>query len=154
MTEAGRCDGGAASTYTEGMVGSPCIQLGSFTCPVDYEEEMHAAYVTSRLPSHCANASCVRIRKLNSVAGWAKHAIFHEYTSVDSFTRDYPVANAKSPLGMGGHVMVDHLVHAPSGPDSAVRLNTVARRLNMRPRKTLGYDTPANRLATSVASTP
>ena len=33
-------------------------------------------------------------------------------------------------------------------------LNAVARRLNMRPRKTLGYHTPADRLATCVASTP
>jgi IS30 family transposase len=33
-------------------------------------------------------------------------------------------------------------------------LNAVARRLNTRPRKTLDYDTPADRLATYVASTP
>jgi len=32
-------------------------------------------------------------------------------------------------------------------------LNAIARRLNRRPRKTLGYQTPADRLATIVAST-
>jgi IS30 family transposase len=33
------------------------------------------------------------------------------------------------------------------------QLNAVARRLNTRPRRTLGYQTPADRLAASVAST-
>ncbi|MEA2654667.1 MAG: hypothetical protein QOI23_32 [Chloroflexota bacterium] len=46
----------------------------------------------------------------------------------------------------------------PEGTDlstySQANLNSVARRLNTRPRKTLGYDTPADRLATCVASTP
>jgi hypothetical protein len=121
-TETGRCEGGAATTYKDGMGAAPCIQIGSFNCPVEYEEEMHAGYVTSRMPAHCATASCVRIRKLNSVAGWAKHVILYEYTSLDGFTRDYEAANSKSPLGVGGHNVVRYLVHAPSGPNSALRL--------------------------------
>ncbi len=42
----------------------------------------------------------------------------------------------------------------PDGTDlstyTQARLNAVARRLNMRPRKTLGYHTPADRLAACV----
>jgi hypothetical protein len=121
-TETGRCEGGAATTYKDGMGAAPCIQIGSFNCPVEYEEEMHAGYVTSRMPAHCATASCVRIRKLNSVAGWAKHVILYEYMSLDGFNRDYEAANSKSPLGVGGHNVVRYLVHAPSGPNSALRL--------------------------------
>jgi hypothetical protein len=120
-TETGRCEGGAATTHKD-MGSAPCIQIGSFNCPVEYEEEMHAGYVTSRMPAHCATASCVRTRKLNSVAGWAKHVILYEYTSLDGFTRDYEAANSKSPLGVGGHNVVRYLVHAPSGPNSALRL--------------------------------
>ena len=119
-TETGRCEGRAATK--EGMGAAPCIQIGSFNCPVEYEEEMHAGYVTSRMPAHCATASCVRTRKLNSVAGWAKHVILYEYTSLDGFNRDYEAANSKSPLGVGGHSIVPYLVHAPSGPNSALRL--------------------------------
>ena len=119
-TETGRCEGRAATK--EGMGAAPCIQIGSFNCPVEYEEEMHAGYVASRMPAHCATASCVRTRKLNSVAGWAKHVILYEYTSLDGFTRDYEAANSKSPLGVGGHNVVRYLVHAPSGPNSALRL--------------------------------
>ncbi|MDP1644380.1 MAG: IS30 family transposase, partial [Thiobacillus sp.] len=35
---------------------------------------------------------------------------------------------------------------------SQAKLNVVARRLNERPRKTLNYETPAERFAQSVAS--
>ena len=35
-----------------------------------------------------------------------------------------------------------------------VDLDAIAARLNARPRKTLGYETPADRLASIVASTP
>ena len=122
LTETGRCEGGAAATYEGRMVAAPCIQIGSFNCPVEYEEEMHAGYVASRMPAHCATASCIRVRKLNSVAGWAKHVILYEYTSLDGFNRDYETANSTSPLGVGGHSIVPYLVHAPSGPNSALRL--------------------------------
>jgi IS30 family transposase len=45
----------------------------------------------------------------------------------------------------------------PRGTDlsgySQVQLDQVARRLNQRPRKTLGFETPASKLQASVAST-
>jgi hypothetical protein len=122
MIEAGRCEGRARSAYKEGLTGAPCIQIGSFNCPVEYEEEMHAGYVQQRLPAMCETPSCLRTRKLNSVAGWAKHAILYEFASLEGFNRDYAAANAKSPLGANGHSVVPMLVHAPSGPNSALRI--------------------------------
>jgi hypothetical protein len=122
MTEAGRCEGRASAAYKEGLTGAPCIQIGSFNCPVEYEEEMHAGYVQQRLPAMCETPSCIRTRKLNSVAGWAKHAILYEFASLEGFNRDYEAANAKSPLGLNGHSVVPMLVHAPSGPNSALRI--------------------------------
>ena len=122
MMEAGRCDGRALETYKEGMTGAPYIQIGSFNCPVEYEEEMHAGYVQQRLPAMCETASCIRTRKLNSVAGWAKHGILYEFAALEGFNRDYEAANAKSPLGTNGHSVVPMLVHAPGGPNSALRI--------------------------------
>lgn len=47
--------------------------------------------------------------------------------------------------------------YLPKGTDLALlsqtQLDGIARRLNGRPRKTLGYQTPADRLAAIVAST-
>ena len=122
MIEAGRCEGRARSSYKEGLTGAPCIQIGSFNCPVEHEEEMHAGYVQQRLPAMCETPSCIRTRKLNSVAGWAKHAILYEFASLEGFNRDYEAANAKSPLGANGHSVVPMLIHAPSGPNSALRI--------------------------------
>jgi hypothetical protein len=122
MAEAGRCEGRGAHGYKEGQTGAPCIQIGSFDCPVEYEEEMHAGYVQQRMPAMCDTASCIRTRKLNSVAGWAKHAILYEFASLEGFKRDYQPAVARSPLGVGGHSVVPMLVHAPGGPNSALRL--------------------------------
>jgi hypothetical protein len=122
MAEAGRCEGGTAKAYKEGLTGAPCIQIGSFNCPVEYEEEMHAGYVQQRLPAMCETASCIRTRKLNSVVGWAKHAILYEFTSLEGYKRDYPAALKKSPLGSGGHSVVPMLIHAPGGPNSALRI--------------------------------
>jgi len=120
MVESGRCEGRARKAYKEGPTGAPCIQIGSFNCPVEYEEEMHAGYIQQRLPAMCETPSCIRTRKLNSVAGWAKHAILYEFASLEGFNRDYEAANAKSPLGTNGHSVVPMLVHAPSGPNSAM----------------------------------
>jgi hypothetical protein len=122
MVESGRCEGPASRAYKEGLIGAPYMQIGSFNCPVEYEEEMHAGYVQKRLPAMCEAASCIRTRKLNSVAGWAKHAILYEFASQEGFDRDYEAANAKSPLGVKGHSVVPMLVHAPNGPNSAARI--------------------------------
>lgn len=122
FTETGRQEGRALPSYKEGLTGAPCIQVGSFDCPTEFEEEMHAGYVLQRLPKMCAQPSCVRTRRLSSVAGWAKHGILYEFASKDGFDRDYAPAVANSPLGLNGHSVVPNLVHAPNGPNSALRL--------------------------------
>ena len=122
MTESSRCEGRAVNTYKDGLTGAPCIQIGSFNCPVEYEEEMLAGYVQVRLPAMCGAASCIRTRKLNSAAGWAKHAILYEFASLEGYQRDYEVTNAHAPIGLGGHSIVPMLIHAPNGPNSALRI--------------------------------
>jgi hypothetical protein len=122
FTEACRREGRALGAYKEGMTGAPCVQIGSFDCALEFEEEMHAGYVLERLPKMCATPSCVRTRKLNSVAGWAKHGILYEFASKEGFDRDYAPAVANSPLGLNGRSVVPNLTHAPNGPNSALRI--------------------------------
>jgi hypothetical protein len=122
MAVTGIREGRARNEYEEGSRSAPCIQIGSFNCPVEYQEELQAWYVQVRLPAMCATASCIRIRMLNSVAGWAKHAILYEFTSPKWFDRDYGSVVKNSPQGVGGDNIIVKLVHAPHGPNSAVRI--------------------------------
>jgi IS30 family transposase len=65
----------------------------------------------------------------------------------------------QSPWQRGSNENTNGLLrqYFPKGRDlatlSQAQLNRIARRLNERPRKTLGYQTPADRLAAIVAST-
>jgi IS30 family transposase len=85
----------------------------------------------------------------------AAHKSFSVATKVQVYFCD-----PHSPWQRGSNENTNGLLrqYFPDGTDlstyTQAHLNAVARRLNMRPRKTLDYDTPADRLATCVASTP
>jgi IS30 family transposase len=82
----------------------------------------------------------------------------HKTFSVATDVRVY-FCDPQSPWQRGSNENTNGLLrqYFPEGTDlstvTQTQLNVIARRLNMRPRKTLGYDTPADRLATCVAST-
>jgi len=83
----------------------------------------------------------------------------HKSFSVATNVRVY-FCDPHSPWQRGSNENTNGLLrqYFPDGTDlstyTQANLNSVARRLNMRPRKTLGYNTPADRLAACVASTP
>lgn len=85
-------------------------------------------------------------------------AAHHTFT-VATDVRVY-FCDPQSPWQRGSNENTNGLLrqYFPEGTDlstyTQANLNAVARRLNMRPRKTLGYNTPADTLAASVASTP
>lgn len=85
----------------------------------------------------------------------AAHKSFSVATKVQVYFCD-----PHSPWQRGSNENTNGLLrqYFPDGTDlstyTQAQLNAVARRLNMRPRKTLDYETPADRLATCVASTP
>ncbi len=83
MMEEARIEGPGIIENTPEMAPAPAIQLGSFNAGAwADEEEMAVWYARWRLPSLTALPGVVRVRKLISVAGWAKHACFYEFTSL------------------------------------------------------------------------
>jgi IS30 family transposase len=83
----------------------------------------------------------------------------HKTFTVATDVRVY-FCDPQSPWQRGSNENTNGLLrqYLPDGTDLApitqAQLDAIARRLNMRPRKTLGYATPADTLATCVASTP
>lgn len=83
----------------------------------------------------------------------------HKSFTVATNVRVY-FCDPQSPWQRGSNENTNGLLrqYLPHGTDlsthSQAQLNAIARRLNTRPRKTLGYHTPADTLAASVALTP
>jgi hypothetical protein len=123
MTEAARVEGPEAAGYTQGMQLAPCIQMGQFNCTPQYEEEMMTWYARWRMPAMMRLPGCIRTRKMASVAGWAKHAILYEFTSLEArntyFTKH---EDAHPDMIAWGDKMVAQLTHAPGSANLAVRI--------------------------------
>jgi IS30 family transposase len=84
----------------------------------------------------------------------AEHKRFMLATDIKVYFCDPP-----SPWQRGSNKKTNGLLrqYLPKGIDissySQAKLNAVARQLNERPRKTLGFQTPAERFSQTVAST-
>jgi len=84
----------------------------------------------------------------------ARHKTFTVATNVDVYFCD-----PKSPWQRGSNENTNGLLrqYFPDGMDlsdhSQAYLSKIAKRLNERPRKTLGFRTPADKLSEAVAST-
>jgi hypothetical protein len=121
--EAGRVLGPQAATYPDGMALAPCIQLGSYNCPWDHEEEMLDWYVRVRMPALAeTEGGGIRIRKLASVAGWAKHAILYEFTSVEARHAYFRAHQDRTDMKPWLEWVGQNLTHAPGSSSLGERI--------------------------------
>ena len=121
MTEYGRVEGPAAKTYQGGMMLSDCIQLGTYNTTWQNEEELLAYYKQGRLPHMAVMPGCVRTRKLASVAGWAKHGVLYEFTSLEARNKNF-IGHGDAKMKAWSANMVPRLMHAPGSANLALRI--------------------------------
>jgi hypothetical protein len=84
---------------------------------------MAAWYARWRLPSLTNVPGCVRVRKLVSVAGWAKHACFYEFSSLNA--REEHFVHYETPnqdMVNWSTDVVRETVHAPGSANVATRI--------------------------------
>lgn len=103
----------------------PAMQLGNFIVrtPAD-ERELARYYRLHRFPQIAATSGCIRGRKLLSVAGWPKHGILYEFTSMNPGDELFESRFNNAIPGKtwtGPHVL-SYVVHAPNAPHAGRRL--------------------------------
>jgi hypothetical protein len=126
MVEQARIDGPDAARRESPM--SPCIQLGSFVH--DDDDELYEWYMQWRLPSMTTLPGLVGARKLVSVAGWAKHAILHEFVSLESRNQNFVDHERRHhpEKAEWSERVTGQVTHYPGSPNVATRLSFVAKR--------------------------
>ena len=107
-----------------GIAPTPCIQLGSFNSgSLEEEDEMLTWYARWRLPSMQNVPGCVRVRKLVSVSGWAKHACFYEFTSLEARNEHFVHYERSNPeMETWSKQVVKNTIHAPGSANVARRI--------------------------------
>src|SRR3990172_12245614 len=121
MAEYGRGEGPEGKTYQAGMMLANCIQLGTYNTAWQNEEELLAYYKQGRLPHMSVMPGCVRTRKLVSVAGWAKHGVLYEFTSLEARNQNF-VGHGDARMKAWSERMVPRLTHAPGSANLALRI--------------------------------
>jgi hypothetical protein len=123
MVEAARVEGPAAASYADGMLPPPCIQIGNFNIDWKDEPDVLAWYANWRMPAVRELPGVVRTRRLCSVAGWAKHGVFYEFTSLAMRNQHFVRHEDANPDAKAySDRMVQKLTHAPASSTLATRL--------------------------------
>ena len=124
FSEEARVDGPEAASRAPGLTPGPAIQMGSFVAQsVEAEFDLSAWYARYRLPAMARMPGCVGARKLLSVAGWAKHSILYEFTSLEAREENFQGQEDQSldEKSWTGRV-IRYVTHAPGSPSVGRRI--------------------------------
>lgn len=118
FAEEARVDGPDVAQRAPGITTGPYVQMGSFNVD-DYrsEDDVGAWYAQHRLPFMASMPGCIGARKLLSVAGWGKHSVLYEYTSLEAREERFvPHEEKAHEAGSWTARVLPKLVHAPCSP--------------------------------------
>jgi hypothetical protein len=124
LAEETRVDGPAVAQRGPGMTPGPAIQMGNYNAASPaVEDDLGAWYAQERLPLLAALPGCIGARKMLATAGAYKHAILHEFVSLELRERHFGPheAAAHDPATWMGRVR-PQLTHAPRSPALGQRI--------------------------------
>ncbi len=124
LAQEARIDGPDAAIRGPGPGSAPVIQLGNYNAPSpQVEDDLGGWYAQERFPLLAKLPGCVGARKLLAGVGLYKHAILHEFTSLEMRERHFAPHEAQrdDPDTWMGRV-VPKLMHAPYSPAVGVRI--------------------------------
>ncbi len=128
LTEEIRVHGPGREAIGDIMPPGPYIQLGSFNCPRESEDQLLAWYSDFRLPAVQSAHEFIGARKLLATSGWVKHVIMYEFLSRDSRERVQQHVEKRYPEGIAWTKrFIPALTHAPRSPVLAGRIWPPAR---------------------------
>lgn len=120
-TEEHRVNGPEYDMSVPGGVPGACIQMGSFNMmTAESEIGLGQWYEQLRYRDFARTKSCVRMRKLLGVAGWAKHAVLYEFTSNEDRKKNMEGGGGTAHAPRGEKIIAQ-TVHTPGSPVIGLR---------------------------------
>ncbi len=119
FTEEARVNGPEPREFGPGADPGPAIQMGSFRMRTPEDEfDLGRWYAQYRLPFMARMPGCIATRKLVGVAGWAKHSVLYEFTSLQARLQHFEGPHEALALDRSRweSQVVGATVHAPGSP--------------------------------------
>lgn len=125
FTEETRVNGPAIRERPQGTTPGPAIQMGSFQVrSIEEEFDLGCWYAQYRLPHMAQMPGSIASRKLMCVAGWAKHAVMYEFTSLEARLANFEQpheSHALDPKEWTGRI-ARYTIHTPGSPTVGLRI--------------------------------
>ncbi len=124
LAEETRVDGPDMALRGPDMTPGPVIQMGNYNAASPaVEDDLGAWYAQQRLPLLAALPGCIGARKMLATVGAYKHAILHEFVSLELREQHFGPheAEARDPATWMGRVR-PQLTHAPRSPAVGTRI--------------------------------
>lgn len=124
FSEVVRIDGPEAGARLAGTTPGPAIQMGSFrTSTVEEELDAGAWYTQYRLPAIAKMPGAIGARRLACIAGWPKHGVLYEYTSLEARLQHFQVHESLGEAeGEWTNRVITYTIHSPGSPSVAQRI--------------------------------
>ena len=122
LIDVARVKGPAANVREGQYTFAPCVQVGSYLSGTADEEEIMEFYAQGRLPDMEKLPGCVGMRKMISVAGWARHGCLYEFATLADSRGFHGHEKGDPKMEAWTDTLIRKFIHGPLSPTVALRL--------------------------------